>query len=280
MKNIHNKLVLVTGGASGIGRLMSLDFARRGAKVILWDLDGAAIKEMETEAAAQGLSITGMICDVSDREQVYRQAERLTTEHGPLDVLVNNAGVVSGRTLLETPDETIIRTININTLSLFWTVKAFLPGMMARDSGHLVTISSAAGLIGVTGLSDYSTSKFGAFGFHESIRMELRRRKSRIKTTVVCPFYIDTGLFQGVKTRFPLLLPILKSDYAARKIVMTVLKNRQRVVLPPFVKSIFLLRLFPTCVLDAVADFMGISRSMDDFTGRQKPAADLRERAG
>jgi all-trans-retinol dehydrogenase (NAD+) len=273
MKDIRDKLVLVTGGASGIGRLMSFNFARRGARVIIWDINGGQIQEVETEAAAEGITIKGMICDVSDRETVYRQAERLIAEYGPLYMLINNAGIVSGRPLLETPDEKIIRSININMLSLFWTTKAFLPGMIERDSGHLVTISSAAGLIGVTGLADYSTSKFGVFGFHEAMRMELRRRKSRINTTVICPFFIDTGMFQGVKTRIPLLLPILKSDYAARRIVKAVLNNRQRLIMPSFVKSIFLLRLLPTFMLDAVADFMGISNSMDEYIGRQQPRA-------
>jgi all-trans-retinol dehydrogenase (NAD+) len=271
MKDIQNKLVLVTGGASGIGRLMSLDFAERGAKVIIWDLNGAAVKKLEAEAGERNLSIRGMICDISDREQVYRQAERLTTAYGPLDILINNAGIVSGRPLLETPDEKIIRTININTLSLFWTTKAFLPGMIERDSGQLVTISSAAGLIGITGLADYSASKFGAFGFHESLRMELRRWKSRIRTTVVCPFYINTGMFAGVKSRFPLLLPILKSEYVARMVVKAVLRNRQQVILPRFVNAIFLLRLLPTGIFDAVLNFLGVNDSMDTFTGRQQP---------
>jgi all-trans-retinol dehydrogenase (NAD+) len=268
MKDIRNKLVLVTGGASGIGRLMSLDFAGRGARVIVWDLNGASIRKLETEADEAGLSIRGMICDVSDREQVYGQAERLSAEWGAPDVLINNAGIVSGHALLDTPDEKIIRSVNINLLSLFWTTKAFLPAMRKRNSGHLVTISSAAGLIGVTALTDYSASKFGVFGFHEALRMELRRGKSGVKTTVVCPFYINTGMFEGVKTRFPLLLPILKGETVARAVVKAVLKNHQRVLIPGFIKSIFFLRMLPTFMLDAVSDFMGISSSMDDFKGR------------
>ncbi|MDR1908416.1 MAG: SDR family oxidoreductase [Spirochaetaceae bacterium] len=286
MKDIRNKLVLITGGASGIGRLLGLDFARRGARVIVWDLNGAAIKKLEGEAALQGLSIKGMVCDIAGREEVYEQAERLTGEYGPLDILVNNAGIVTGLPLLETPDEKIIRTISINALAHFWTVKAFLPGMLERDSGHLVTVTSAAGLIGVAGLSDYSASKFGAFGFHESLRMELRRRKSRIRTTVVCPYFIDTGLFQGVKTKFPLLLPILKPEKVAAAITKAVIHDRQRLIMPPLVRMVFLLRLFPVGLFDAVSDFLGVHHAMDGFTGRKalrpspgKPGVELLRKA-
>jgi all-trans-retinol dehydrogenase (NAD+) len=250
---------------------MALDFARRGARVAVWDLDGESLRALEAEALKEGLFIRATGCDVSDRDAVYTQARALTTELGPLDILINNAGVVSGKTLLETPDEKIIRTINVNILSHFWTVKAFLPSMLERDTGHIVTIASAAGLIGVRGLGDYCASKFAAFGFDESLRMELRRLKSRVKTTVVCPFFIDTGMFTGVKTRFPLLLPILKPAGAAGRIVKAVLKGHRRLIMPRFVYALYLLRLMPVAVLDAAADFFGISRAMDDFTGRKAP---------
>ncbi|MDR2618807.1 MAG: SDR family oxidoreductase [Treponema sp.] len=268
MKDINGKLVLVTGGASGIGRLMCLGFAEKKARVVAWDLNAEALKSLEDEGREKGLFIRCMPCDVADRETVYRQAEKLKAEFGPVDVLVNNAGIVSGLVFLETPDEKIRRTIDVNVLSLFWTCKAFLPSMVERNSGHVVTISSAAGLIGVKGLADYSASKFAAFGFDESLRMELKRRKSKVRTTVVCPFFIDTGMFLGVKTRVPFLLPILKSGYAARRIIGAVLKNKQRLIMPRFVHAVFFLRFLPVWALDLVADFFGISRAMDEFVGR------------
>jgi all-trans-retinol dehydrogenase (NAD+) len=268
VKDIKDKLVLITGGASGIGRLMALDFAGRGARVAVWDLSVEALKALEAESRQRGFVIRTIPCDVSDREAVYRQAKTLLGELGPVSVLINNAGVVSGSPLLETPDEKIVKSMAVNALAPFWTCKAFLPAMLERNSGHIVNIASAAGIIGVTGLADYSASKFAIFGFDESIRMELRRRKSAVRTTVVCPFFIDTGMFQGVQTRFPLLFPILKSEYAARRIVSAVLKNRRRLIMPAFVHTVYLLRLLPTAVLDVMADFFGISHSMDHFLGR------------
>jgi all-trans-retinol dehydrogenase (NAD+) len=274
VKNVSNKIVLVTGAASGIGRLIALDFAGRGARVAGWDLNGEALKILEEEARLRGFFMKTMVCDISDRTAVYRQAAALLEELGPVDIIINNAGVVSGSTFLETSDEKIIKTIDVNVLASFWICKAFLPVMIQRNTGHIVNIASAAGIIGVTGLADYSASKFAVFGFDEAVRMELRRLGSAVRTTIVCPFFIDTGMFLGVQTRFPLLLPILKSEYAARKIVAAVLKNRKRLIMPPFVYSVFLLRLLPTAVLDAVAGFFGINRAMDHFTGRSGGAGE------
>lgn len=270
--NIKDKLVLITGGAGGIGRLMALDFAAREARVVVWDLNGDALKALEEEGRGRGLFIKAMICDVSDRTGVYKQAEILGRELGPVDILINNAGVVSGTTLLDTPDEKIIQTFNVNTFASFWTCKAFLPGMIKRNSGHIVTISSAAGLVGVVGLAEYCASKFAAFGFDEALRMELRSMKSGITTTVVCPFFINTGMFDGVKTRFPLLLPILEPSYAARRIVRAVLKKRKRLIMPRLVQGVLILRFLPVSFLDFVADFLGISHSMDTFRGGKTDA--------
>lgn len=269
MKILSKSLALITGGASGIGLLTARILAAKGARVVLWDVNEKALAAVEDESRAAGLPLYGMVCDVSDREDVYRAARALKAQWGEVDILINNAGVVSGSNFLATSDEKVERTMKINAMANFWTVRAFLPSMLERDEGHIVTVSSAAGIIGVTGLADYSASKFAAFGFHEAIRMELRKRESRVRTTVVCPFFIKTGMFDGVKTRFPFLLPILRPEYAAGRIVRAVENGDKRVVLPPFVYSVYLLRLFPVGVFDAVADFFGISAAMDDFRGRK-----------
>jgi all-trans-retinol dehydrogenase (NAD+) len=183
-------------------------------------------------------------------------------------VLVNNAGAVSGKPLPDTPDEKIVKTMTVNVLAYFWTCKAFLPSMLERNCGHIVTAASAARLIGIKGLADYSASKFAAFGFDEAVRMELRGLRSAVKTTVVCPFFINTGMFDGVKTKFPLLLPILESEYMAEHIVRVVLKNKKRLIMPRFVATTLFPRLLPPDVLDTLADFFGINNSMDEFKGR------------
>jgi all-trans-retinol dehydrogenase (NAD+) len=247
---------------------MAFAFARRGARVVVWDLQGSALKVLEADAAAKGFTINGMVCDVSERAAVYRCANAMAAEYGPVDILINNAGIVSGKPLLEIDDEKIEKTMRVNVLSLFWTAKAFLPSMIERNSGHIVTIASAAGVIGVRGMADYCASKFAAVGFDESLRLELRRIKCAVQTSIICPYFINTGMFAGVKTRFPRLLPIMESDYAAGRIVRAVLNSRKRLIIPRFVRGALVLRLFPPRVQDTVADFFGLSHAMDTYTGR------------
>ncbi|MFH1468610.1 MAG: SDR family oxidoreductase [Pseudomonadota bacterium] len=269
MSRFEGSRTLITGGAAGIGRLLALEAARRGAEVIVWDLAEEAMARTVAEITALGQRPAhGYRCDVGDRAQVYAVAEQVVEEVGPVDILVNNAGVVSGKTFLELPDERIELTFRVNTLALFWTTKAFLPGMMRRDRGHVVTVASAAGWIGVKGLADYSASKFAAVGFDESLRQELKANAPGVHTTVVCPYYIDTGMFEGVKTRFPAILPILEPEKVALEIADAIARNRTRLMLPPIVYSVPLLRGLPLRAFDRVANVLGINASMEEFKGR------------
>lgn len=270
MTTFAGKNVLITGAASGIGRLMAQKIAARGAKVILWDINLAGLESLGEQLQHWGYRIAAYHqCDLSSREEIRETAQRVLAEHGGVDVLINNAGIVSGKPLLELTDEAIERTFDINALSLYWTTRAFLPGMVNRNEGHIVTIASAGGLIGVPRMTDYSASKFAAVGFDDSLRVELKRLGYHgIRTTVVCPFYINTGMFKGVKTRFPWLLPILEPDEAANKIVSAIEKNKQRLIMPPFALVTYPGRLLPMPLFDRIAEFVGINQSMDEFQGR------------
>ena len=266
MTHLREARVLVTGAASGLGRRLALGSARRKAKLVLWDLNGEGLEKVAGEVEAFGPRAETAVVDVSSRQEVYEAARGIRE---PVDVLINNAGVVSGKSLLEIEDEMIEKTFAVNTLALFWTVRAFLPGMIERKRGHLVTIASAAGLIGVPKLSDYGASKWAAVGFDESLRMELRKVAPGIRTTVVCPYYIGTGLFEGAKSRFPSLLPILDEGKVSERILRAIERNDKKVVMPSMVKSIPWVRHLPVSWFDAIAEFMGINASMDDFVGRK-----------
>ena len=271
MSEISGENILITGGASGIGRLVALEMARLGGNVIIWDIPRRNLdKVLEEIGAAAERPAHGYLCDVTQRTKVYETAERVKADHGPVDILINNAGTVSGKTLLEIPDREIEATMAVNCLALFWTTKAFLPAMMERNHGHLVTIASAAGVIGVAKLADYSASKWAAVGFDESLRVELKRTAPGVKTTLVCPYFTDTGMFEGVKTRFSFLLPILKENYVAGRIVKAVRRNRRRLMMPRLVYTVPVLRALPTFLFDAVATLLGINVSMDEFTGRRE----------
>lgn len=260
---------MVTGGASGIGLLVSERLARRGARVVLWDLDRARLDDaVAALRTSTGGDVTGHVCDITDRAAVHRAADRVRTEVGEVDIVVNNAGVVSGRRLLDIPDEQIETTFAVNTLALYWVTKAFLGGMIDRDRGHVVTVASAAGLVGVARQTDYSASKHAAVGFDESLRVELAQMAPGVKTTVICPFYVDTGMFEGVRTRVPLLLPILQPERVADRTVDAIATDRRVVVLPPFVRLLPLARVLPTRWFDKVMDLLGVNASMAHFRGR------------
>jgi len=243
-----------------VGRVLDrLDRAVGGARH-----DDEALAEL----AELGCEATAVACDVGDRAQVATVAETVLAEQGAVDILVNNAGIVSGKPLLELSDEQIERTLRVNALALFWVTRAFLPEMARRGSGHIVTVASAAGLIGTPRQTDYAASKHAAVGFAEALRFELKRSAPGVKTTVVCPFYIDTGMFQGVKTRFPLLLPILKTDDVVAAIIKAIQDDTPQVRMPFMVRTLPAMRLLPVWAFDALAGFFGVTSSMDEFTGR------------
>lgn len=256
--------VLITGAGSGIGRLMAFEAARRGAEVVVWDLDDAAARGTVAAVTAQGGAARCLAVDVTDRQAVTRAAG----ETGPVDVVINNAGVVTGARLLDASEDSIQRTIDVNVMALFWVTRAFLAGMITRGRGAVVTVSSAAGWTGVARQTDYSASKWAAIGFTESLRNELRADGHPIDTLVVCPYYIDTGMFAGVQTRYPRLLPILKPDEVARQVIVALEAGRRQLVIPPLVRWVPALRVLPVRVFDRVLDALGVNQTMDHFTGR------------
>jgi len=266
---INTKHVLVTGAASGIGRLLALRCVELGATVTIWDLDAAGGEAVAETATARGSGrARAFACDVSDREQVRARATEVSAEAGPVDILINNAGVVSGDELLALDDERVERTFAVNALALFWVTKAFLPAMVAGGSGHVVTVASAAGLMGSPRLTDYTASKFAAVGFNEALRLELKHSAPGVKTTVVCPFYIDTGMFAGAKTRFPHLIPILREEEVAGRVLRAIQHDTPQVVMPWMVRTLPAARLLPVGVFERLAGFFGTTAAMDEFTGR------------
>lgn len=267
MTDIAGQRALITGAANGIGRILAEELAAAGASLVLWDIDAKGLDRVRGGLAKAGYSADVYVCDLASREQVASVAAETLAKSGPVDVLINNAGIVSGDSLLDLSDEQIDRTFAVNTMALFWTVRAFLPSMQERGRGHIVTVASAAGLAGTARLTDYCASKFGAVGFDESLRMELRQSGSPIVTTVVCPYYTATAMFSGASTRFSWLLPILKPEYVARRTVAAIRSNRRRLIMPRFIYTVFLNRLLPVPWFDALMAFFGVSHSMDEFRG-------------
>jgi all-trans-retinol dehydrogenase (NAD+) len=238
--------------------------------VILWDYNRVALEAVDKDLVERGLRCATYLCDVSRPYSIYDTAKRVIDEHGPIDILINNAGVVSGRPLLEISDAEIRETFDVNALAPIWMTRAFLPAMIARGRGHIVTIASAAGLIGTPWLTDYAASKHAAVGFDDALRSELRHLGHRgIRTTVVCAYFISTGMFEGASATTP-LLPILTPECATRKIVRAIRRKRRRLLLPRSVVLVYLMRLLPAPVFDWITRALGVTQSMDDFTGRRR----------
>jgi all-trans-retinol dehydrogenase (NAD+) len=137
--------------------------AKLGCIVVVWDMNMTGAEETAASIRKMGGTAYAYKVDVTNREMVYDIANRVATEVGQVTMLFNNAGIVSGKKIFdpENSDAYMEKTVQVNTISHFWTVKAFLPAMIAKNHGHLITIASSAGLVGVNGLADYCASKFG-----------------------------------------------------------------------------------------------------------------------
>ncbi len=257
--------VLITGGASGLGRQLAVQSAAKGAHVVIWDMNLVNAKKVVAEIQKAGGSAEAHQVDITDRLAVNKLALKV----GAVDVLFNNAGVVSGDWFLDLNPDSIERTYRVNVLSLYWMTQAFLPAMVQSGRGCVVTISSASGMLGVAKLTDYAASKFAAFGFMESLRSELRMKRSSVNTLTVCPHYIGTGMFDGVQTKFAWLLPILDEAKVAAKILRSVEKGKAMLVMPKFVHVIPVVRVLPIRAFDRITDFFGVNRTMDNFRGRK-----------
>ncbi|GEK79400.1 SDR family oxidoreductase [Agrococcus baldri] len=264
--------IVITGGGSGIGRLVALGAARRGAHVVVWDRDGAAARSVAHEVAEAGGRGSAIVVDLSEADEIELAAAE-TLALGPVDVLVNNAGVVSGRPLSELTAAQIDRTMRVNAIAPMLVTRALLPAMRDRGRGRIVTVASAAGFIGVAGQTDYAASKFAAVGFMESLRAELRKERSPITTLTVAPFYIDTGMFDGVSTKVPALLPILSQARVATQILAAIESRRTLLALPPLVRLVPAIKVLPTALADRLADALGVNEGMDGFRGRPAGAA-------
>lgn len=267
--------VVITGAGSGIGRLMALRIVEEGGRVAIWDIDGEAARTTADMANAQvgadpsDPKAIAFTVDVTDNAAVQQAATDTIDALGRVNVLINNAGVVSGAPFEDLTEQQIRRTFAVNVLSLFWTTKAFMPALRKQQRAAIVTVASAAGIVAVARQTDYAASKFAAVGFTSSLRSELKKAGSHIRTLTVCPYYIDTGMFEGVTTKFPLLLPILKEQAVADRIVEAVAKGRERLIMPPFAAVAGFVAALPPKIADPIYGIFGLNEGMDHFTGRK-----------
>ena len=231
MKDLAGKVVLVTGGARGMGMLHAYAFAREGSRVVLTDIDEVELKKTAGEMRDAGYDVYPYIVDISSREGCFKLAERVADEVGPVDVLINNAAVATNEKVLDTPEDAFRRITEVNYLGQVWMMQAFLPEMVKRGSGHVVNVCSMAGKVAVPNLGPYCASKFALIGITDSLRQELKG--SGVNCTIVNPGYISTGMFEGCKV--PFVTRWQDPQKVADALLEGVKRNKAEVYMPRFV---------------------------------------------
>ncbi|CAK1555675.1 unnamed protein product [Leptosia nina] len=274
-KDLKGQIALITGGGGGLGSLIALRLARLGCVVVLWDINKQGLEDTVKLVKGIGGKCFGYVVDLAAREDIYRVADQVKREVGCVSLLVNNAGVVSGQLLLDTPDHLIQRTFDVNIIAHFWTVKAFIPDMIESNNGHIVTIASMAGHVGVPKLVDYCASKSAACGFHEALKVELESKGvDGVHTSLICPYFIRaTGMFEEVQSR---IVPQLNSNDVADRVVYAIRTNENVAVIPSYLRI-----LLPFKWIVPWASVSEIIRSMvtDAMPGSPVPQADRKMQA-
>ncbi|MBE6227528.1 MAG: SDR family oxidoreductase [Bacteroidales bacterium] len=266
----ENANVLITGGASGIGKIMGRMALEKGAKCfIIWDINLVGIEATRKELSKYG-KVKGYVVDVSNNEIVNVAYRKTVEDCGEIDILINCAGIItSNKTFDQQTPEEIVKTMSINTIAPMFVARAMLPDMLKRNRGHVCTIASAGGMISNPKMSVYAASKWGVIGWSDSVRIELQEMKSDVHFTTVAPYYINTGMFDGVKSR---IIPILKPEYVAKRVIRAIERNKAFRGIPfgfHFIR--FWQAILPTRVFDFFfGQVFGIYHTMDQFTGRKR----------
>jgi NAD(P)-dependent dehydrogenase (short-subunit alcohol dehydrogenase family) len=196
---LRGRTAVVTGAASGIGRAIAASLARRGCNVALADIDGEALAHVATEIGSADVRISRHHLDVADRGAIAAFPAHVISEHGGIDVLVNNAGVALGGTFLEIAERDFEWLFDINFWGVVRMTRAFLPHLQKSEEARLVNISSLFGLIAPPGQTAYAASKFAVRGFSEALRRELERVDPRIGVTVVHPGGVATSIAKSAR---------------------------------------------------------------------------------
>ncbi|HMW61653.1 MAG TPA: SDR family NAD(P)-dependent oxidoreductase [Leptospiraceae bacterium] len=254
--------VLVTGGASGIGRAIAQEYIAKGARVILADKNRALL-----QSTARSLGCDWVEMDVTSSSSIKKARANVIKKVGGVDVLVNNAGVVFGGRFEDVSVERHSLTYQVNTLGPVLVTHAFYPDLLSRPGSKIVFVASASGYIGLPRGTTYASSKWSIVGFAESLRAEVEETGRGPSVTLVCPSYVDTGLFAGAKA--PLLTPLLHAGDVGRRIVDAAERGRPVLNMPWIVNIIPWIRsVLPRFLYKAILRITGVTRSMDDWHGR------------
>ena len=201
MDDLTNRVAVITGGASGMGRAFAQRFAEAGMKVVLADVEAPPLGETVDQLSGSGAKAIGMVCDVSDHAAVLELKTRTEEAFGPAQVVCLNAGVGAGGTLAETTLSDWKWVVDVNLWGVVHGVDVFLPGLRERDEGHIVFTASVAGHYSFPRLGPYATTKYGVVAIAETLHAELREEDSAIGVTCLCPGLVSTNIFDSERNR-------------------------------------------------------------------------------
>jgi len=195
-QSLKGKVAYVTGAGRGIGKAVAIALANEGVNIGLLARTEAALKEVVSEVEGLGVKAAYAAVDISSQEEVEQAIKKITSELGPADILINNAGIGKFESLLEMDPQEWKRIIDVNLMGPYYVTKAVLPQLIEKNRGDIINISSTNGLSGAATSSAYSASKFGVIGLSESLAQEVRR--NNIRVTALTPSTVATEL--AVKT--------------------------------------------------------------------------------
>lgn len=268
MSNFKDKNVLITGGASGIGKIMGRIALEKGCKnLVIWDISDTNIETTKKELSTY-TNVKGYKVDVSNEENVTETYQQVKSDVGTIDILINNAGIVVGKLFSDHTTTDIKRTMNINAIAPMVVTLPFLQDMIAQKEGHICNVASSAGLITTPRMAVYNSSKWAVFGWSDSLRIEMQEGKTGVHVTTIAPYYINTGMFDGVNCS---VIPILKPEKVAKQIIRAIEKNKITKAMPWTVHFVRLCQaLLTTKGFDLiVGKGLGIYKAMDHWTGRK-----------
>jgi NAD(P)-dependent dehydrogenase (short-subunit alcohol dehydrogenase family) len=247
MKDFKNKVAAITGAASGMGRTLALELARRGCHLSLSDVNEIGLAETAQMAGKLGVKVTTTKLNVADREAMNAWAEQTVRDHGKVNLIFNNAGVALGAFVETVKPSDFEWIMGINFWGVVWGTQAFLPHLKKAGEGHIINTSSLFGLLSVPTQGTYNASKFAVRGFTEALRQELDMENSGVSATCVHPGGIRTNIAKAAKmdesmikatggkieqarAKFDKLLDMTTAESAAKQILAAVEGNKRRVL--------------------------------------------------
>jgi len=244
--SFKNKVVLITGASSGIGRETAIEFAKLGANLILVARRKDKLKQTEDELKKYNVSILACQCDVSKKDQVKEMSETVLEKFSSVDILINNAGFAIYGSVSDLSISDIESQMETNYFGMVYCIKNFLPSMLKKESGHIVNVASVAASFGLPGIASYCASKFAMLGFSEGLKHELK--DTGIEITVVSPIMVRTNFFDHPSfEKMPKYSPTsLDPKTVAKTILKAANSSRLEIIVPSVVRgAIWMKSTFP-----------------------------------